>query len=253
MQECKLALAYCGPVLSSFEITEGWFDAQGGMIPVPVSEDEFVAAHSVLLVGYDDSMRHFRFMNSWGPEWGGQGFGYLPYDSFEGIWDEGWFMDIAYPRFRERQEGYSRRTWGFQRCGTGFVYHCVEFADPEDLRIAWALAVQREEGWLEVEELFVRPTYRRQGYGKRLICYLGEKAAELDTKLKVWISYADTEESNIDAVQKLIRPAGLCIAQSDQRWAPLVAGPSGLTGVSRPTRAPACSRPRSPLSREGLR
>ena len=70
MLECKLTLAYCGPVLASFEITDNWFTAPHGAIPAPSAEDRYVAAHSVLLVGYDDSKGHFKFMNSWGAEWG---------------------------------------------------------------------------------------------------------------------------------------------------------------------------------------
>jgi len=90
-------------------------------------------------------------------------------------------MDLAYPEFRNL--AYSRRAWGFQRASSGFVYHCVEFTDPQDLRIAWALAVRREEGSLELEDLSVRPEFRRQGYGKRLTHALGELSAGVDEDL----------------------------------------------------------------------
>jgi GNAT superfamily N-acetyltransferase len=248
IQECKLTLAYCGPVLASFEITNEWFTAPGGAIPTPSTADQYVAAHSVLLVGYDDSKGHFKFMNSWGADWGDKGFGYLPYGSFETAWDEGWFMDLGHPEFRKAQSGYSKRSWGFQHASSGFIYHCVEFADPQDLRIAWALAVQCEEGSLEVEELFVRPGFRRQGYGKRLTHALGELAAECRSQLKIWISYPDSDSSNLSIVEKLISPLGLSIIPSGQRWAPLVASPKGRPGQEQvppfpPT--PACSRPRS--------
>lgn len=35
--------------------------------------------HSVLLVGYNDSLQAFKFMNSWGIKWGNQGFGWISY------------------------------------------------------------------------------------------------------------------------------------------------------------------------------
>jgi GNAT superfamily N-acetyltransferase len=237
------------PVLASFEITNEWFTAPGGVISAPSAEDQYMAAHSVLSVGYDDTKSHFKFMNSWGADCGDSGFGYLSYSSFrsfETAWDEGWFMDVAYPEFRKPRSGYSRRSWGFQRAASGFVYHCVEFTDPQDLRIAWALAVQREEGSLEVEELFVRPEFRRQGYGKRLTHALGELAAECGSRLKIWISYPDSDPSNLAIVEKLISPLGLAVNASGQRWAPLVASSKGQPGQEQ---LPGCSRLPSPAIR----
>jgi GNAT superfamily N-acetyltransferase len=247
MLECKLTLAYCGPVLASFEITDNWFTAPHGAIPAPSAEDLYVAAHSVLLVGYDDSKGHFKFMNSWGAEWGDSGFGYLPYCSFETAWDEGWFMDLAYPEFRKPRPGYSKRSWGFQHASSGFMYHCIELTDPQDLRIAWALAVQREEGWLEVEELFVTPKFRRQGHGNALLRALEKLAVDLGCRLKMWISHADTAASNIAAIDKLIEPVGLSIKPSDERWAPLLASPSGDAETGQRGEAPGHRRPRSPF------
>lgn len=62
-------------------------------------------------MGYDDAKSRFKFMKSWGADWGDDGFGYLTYDSFEAAWDEGWFMDLAYPDFRRAHPGYSERSW----------------------------------------------------------------------------------------------------------------------------------------------
>ena len=37
-------------------------------------------SHAICLVGYDDSMQAFKFINSWGPDWGISGYGYVSYD-----------------------------------------------------------------------------------------------------------------------------------------------------------------------------
>jgi GNAT superfamily N-acetyltransferase len=243
VRECKLALAYCGPVLASFEISDEWFTAPQGVIPPPSPCTQFSAAHSVLLVGYDDTKNQFKFVNSWGADWGDHGSGYVSYNSFEPAWDEGWFMDLEYPDFRKPRPGYLKRSWGFQRAASRFVYHCVEFTDPQDLRIAWALAVRREEGWLEVEEFFVRPTFRHQGYGKGLLRSLEKLAGELGWKLKMWISHADIDASNISIVDKLIAPIGLARRASGTRWAPMVASPMGEDKIGQPMQPPTYSRP----------
>ncbi len=246
LEDCKRTLAFRGPVLASFEITNEWFTAPQGVIPAPSAGTQYTAAHSVLLVGYDDTTNQFKFMNSWGPDWGDSGFGYLPYNSFEVAWDEGWFMDLAYPDFH-KPPGFCKRSWGFLSAASGFEYHCVEFTDPEDVRIAWALAVQREEGWLEVEELFVRPTFRQQGYGKRLLRSLEKLAGELGCGLKMWVSHADIDASNIAIVDKLIAPIGLVRKVSGNRWAPMVASPVGEDEIGERIVPPTYSRPRSPF------
>ena len=246
IEECKRTLAFSGPVLASFEITNEWFTASKGVIPRPSSNSRYIAAHSVLLVGYDDSKNQFKFINSWGPEWGDGGFGYLSYDSFEIAWDEAWFMDLTYPNFPEEQ-GFSERSWGFIRATSAFEYHCVEFRDPLDSRIAWGLAIQREEGCLEVEDLFVRPTFRGRGYGKRLIRSFEKLAAELGCKIKIWISHADVDAANVAIIDRLIEPIGLNRRMSSNRWAPMVASPDSEDEIGPTIQPPRLSRPRSPL------
>lgn len=36
--------------------------------------------HAICLVGYDDTMQAFKFINSWGTDWGINGYGYISYD-----------------------------------------------------------------------------------------------------------------------------------------------------------------------------
>ena len=88
--ECKYALAYGGPVLATFEITAQWFNAEKGIIEVPVEDAEIVGSHGVLLTGYSDGEEVFKFANSgWGQGWGDNGFGALPYEYFDR-----WMLDV---------------------------------------------------------------------------------------------------------------------------------------------------------------
>ena len=49
------------------------------------------AYHAICLVGYDDANQRFKFMNSWGPKWGLNGYGYISYDMFnDDRNDSGW-------------------------------------------------------------------------------------------------------------------------------------------------------------------
>lgn len=56
----------------------------------------FDGGHAVMFVGYDDAKRLLCFQNSWGPDWGDGGYGYLPYDYVEnGYADDFWTIRQA--------------------------------------------------------------------------------------------------------------------------------------------------------------
>lgn len=60
-----------------------------GEIPFPKPGDAIEGGHAVVAVGYDDNRRiandtgAVMIRNSWGPEWGDAGYGWLPYSYFE--------------------------------------------------------------------------------------------------------------------------------------------------------------------------
>lgn len=65
-------------IYSSFESTNAF---KYGVIPIPdINNEDLLGGHAVLLVGYDDKTKVFKFQNSWGVGWGDKGYGYMPYD-----------------------------------------------------------------------------------------------------------------------------------------------------------------------------
>jgi GNAT superfamily N-acetyltransferase len=225
LDDCKKVMADIRPlpVLASLEITDKWRDAPNGSIPAPAPRDVPIGNHTVLLVGYDDTRVEFRFQNSWGEDWGDAGFGTIGYDTFETTCSEAWVWDFIGARDNTPKEipGYMRFDWGL-RDHAGGMFHCREFIDPDDERIAWAFAIELAES-VEVEELFVRPTFRKNGYGKRLVGWVRELAYNKKLPLKIWIPDVDTDPSNLQVLKRLIDPLKLRIVESDSRWAPLVA------------------------------
>lgn len=53
--------------------------AKTGMVLIPGINDKPVGGHAVKSVGYDDTKECFIVKNSWGTDWGMQGYFYLPY------------------------------------------------------------------------------------------------------------------------------------------------------------------------------
>jgi C1A family cysteine protease len=53
--------------------------AQSGHLQMPTASEQQVGGHAVLAVGYDESQQAFIIRNSWGPDWGLQGYFTMPY------------------------------------------------------------------------------------------------------------------------------------------------------------------------------
>ena len=64
----------CYPGLDSYEV------ASSGILPMPEAGEEPIGGHEVVLVGYDDASRLFLVRNSWGTNWGLQGYFRMPYE-----------------------------------------------------------------------------------------------------------------------------------------------------------------------------
>ena len=80
----KECLALGNPVISGIYVYASFQSPKAnkyGVIPMPnVKKERFLGGHAILLVGYDDVSKVFKFQNSWGTKWGDSGYGYIPYN-----------------------------------------------------------------------------------------------------------------------------------------------------------------------------
>lgn len=56
--------------------------------PHQVDKEKIFGAHAMLVVGYSDQYHAFKLVNSWGEDWGDQGFVWVDYAAFENVFDQ---------------------------------------------------------------------------------------------------------------------------------------------------------------------
>jgi C1A family cysteine protease len=83
IDQMKGCLASGYPFVYGFTVYDSFESdqvAQTGQVPMPMPQQEqVVGGHAVLAVGYDDDNQWFIARNSWGPNWGMQGYFTMPY------------------------------------------------------------------------------------------------------------------------------------------------------------------------------
>jgi C1A family cysteine protease len=80
--DIEACLAAGFPVVFGFTVYESFEDpevARTGIVPMPKRSEQPIGGHAVTLVGYDKAARTFLVRNSWGPEWGQDGYFTMPY------------------------------------------------------------------------------------------------------------------------------------------------------------------------------
>jgi hypothetical protein len=217
------------PVQVSVPTHAGWYKAERGVIRNLGDGEVQTGQHSILLVGYDDKPRQFTLLNSWGPQWGDKGYGYLPYEYFERHSQEAWYSDLADPTplyDTGLRQPFGLREFAFINqlgypCLLVDVWHVTA-----NTRVGWCMATVRDDSWFDIEDFFIRPDYQAvPGHFQRLVATVSQWAAEEEIPIRYWIPWIDTrsESSNFSTCNDLIRALKLTVKRSNVTWAPYVA------------------------------
>jgi GNAT superfamily N-acetyltransferase len=220
IDECRIAIANSNSMpLIAINIDNSWNNPVNGRIANP-KKQHITAAHTVVLLGYDDNDKMFHFINSWGTSWGDRGHGFLPYSYFPNRFLEGWSI-TAYDTLRPKRlksNGVHLYSWEIEGL-LGYPLYGIEFMDTiQDEMIAWAFAIERED-FLDIEELFVRPNWRRQGYACKIATEFNQLSLKLGKRLRVWIPHSDNISMNYSALDATLSHMHLSIEPSPVKWA----------------------------------
>jgi len=243
-------------LLADFEITQDFVEAPGGNVEISPPGSPIIATHTVVICSDDEIRGRLGFANSyWGTGWGQEGRGTMSYDFFDENLVESWSADFRPVSIPQLGPGVNWFEWE-PRVPLAERVHSFEFYDPDaDERIGWIFATARD-GFLDVEEIFVRPRYRGRGYGGKLAARLLDAARRLGLPLRAWIPFADAYPENLPALAAILMRLGLAPKRSGVGWAAYQALPASRGEEIRfePIRIPA--RPTHSLesgTRSGVR
>jgi len=80
IEEMKDTLVNIGPFVTGVLVFyEFFYPDNNGYIDYPSNTNNYYGGHAICITGYDDDRQCFKFKNSWGKNWGKDGYGWLPY------------------------------------------------------------------------------------------------------------------------------------------------------------------------------
>lgn len=83
------------PIVSGIHVFSGFDELRrDGKLSMPDSRDELLGGHAICIVGYDNIKKYFICRNSFGQNWGDNGYFYMPYEYAENYFMDAWMFDI---------------------------------------------------------------------------------------------------------------------------------------------------------------
>ncbi|RKX83270.1 MAG: hypothetical protein DRP70_15020, partial [Spirochaetes bacterium] len=86
-RDVKTVLAEGIPVVGGFTVYDNFYSYSGGVYSSAAGDIR--GSHAMCIVGYNDSKQAFRVVNSWGEDWGEEGFIWISYGLFEELCTSG--------------------------------------------------------------------------------------------------------------------------------------------------------------------
>ena len=88
------------PVVAGFSTYEGflYLDKDNYVVANPTYNEKSIGSHAMAIVGYDLEMKHVIAKNSFGTDWGLNGYCHIPFDYVQSQCFEQWIFDIATPK-----------------------------------------------------------------------------------------------------------------------------------------------------------
>jgi C1A family cysteine protease len=96
----KACLAEGFPFALGIDLYESFYSTsteKTGKVTIPQDTEGYIGGHAVCCIGYNDKKKHFIIRNSWGSDWGKNGYCFIPYDYIlnPDLADSFWMMRLV--------------------------------------------------------------------------------------------------------------------------------------------------------------
>jgi C1A family cysteine protease len=81
-----------GPVVTTLSVYADFMTYAGGVYKHAAGD--FLGGHAISIIGYEDATQSYIIRNSWGEDWGEQGFGRVSYTDVSGVGRSTWGFDL---------------------------------------------------------------------------------------------------------------------------------------------------------------
>jgi len=205
---------------AALEITKDWKKENATSGRIPLSPKYPVASvHFISLVAFNFQSGEFMFPNTWGKEWGDKSLGYLPFGYLSRFMVEAWTgPPFPFP-YQPERPGLDFRLRQADESKLGTVYSLEILDGDNDILAGWAHVVQKPRESIDVEELFIRPEYRRKGLGTQLVREILELQKNRPAPIRFWVPWGDHTDHNATALLRWAKKTGIRLEPSGVRWA----------------------------------
>ncbi len=206
----------------AIEITKEWYSPEAWRIPDPEKLSAVIGSHAVPIVGYRYTFDDFQFENRWG-HWLEQraSEGTVSWETIRtfgiGLWGiYGKVVGPPVPFSPVRKLIH----WECAAPSREFTVHGFEICE-YGRSIAWAFC-RRKGNYIEIDEFFVLPEFRRQGCAKAIATQILRLSDAMQCELRAWIDYADAGGDNRPALESIMELLSLELQPSPMRLAAAV-------------------------------
>jgi len=186
-----------GPVMTSLTVYADFMSYAGGVYKHTAGE--YLGGHAISIVGYDDASQSFIIRNSWGEDWGENGFGHVAYSDTTGVGNSTWGFEVpamggAVSILSPRDYTYVTGNIEFNAQSTFASTDSINFAvyGPGNKSAIWASSCLAEncvtnfdstnfaDGRYEVQAIATNAHGEKLGTSARQFFYVVNKAPTLD-------------------------------------------------------------------------
>jgi hypothetical protein len=94
IEQFKKVLKQGSSIIAGIRLPDYFSSDVSGNWRLRGSSFNYAGSISICIVGYDDATKRFKFKNSWGANWGDEGYGYLRYDDLFIILHSAYYLEM---------------------------------------------------------------------------------------------------------------------------------------------------------------